>query len=107
MSGWRWPNLAFSTTSINPDIDIHPTRSYELIQHPTKPTHTTLHRPDGTTICNIENRKIDKLHEMYKNMNTNPPFAESLAKLMHRNDTKHLTKKFLIELQLSKAKKYC
>jgi hypothetical protein len=61
MGGWRLPNLTFSTTLINPDLDIHPARSYELIQHP---TNTALYRPDGTNIYNIKNRRIDKLHEI-------------------------------------------
>jgi hypothetical protein len=89
MGGWRSPNLTFSTTPINSDLDIHPTRSFELTQHPTKPSHTTLRRPDAATICNIENRRLDKLHEIYKNIDTNPPFAESLFKLIHRNEKKH------------------
>ena len=38
--GWRSPNLIFSTTPINPDLDTHPTHIYELIQHPTQHTHT-------------------------------------------------------------------
>ena len=51
--GWRSPNLTLSSTSINPDLDTHLTHRYELMQHPTPHTHTTLHIPDGTAICSI------------------------------------------------------
>ena len=37
-------------------------------------------------------------------MDTNPPFAESLAKLIHINDKQYHTKKTMKELQFSKAK---
>jgi hypothetical protein len=85
MSGWRSLDLAFSTIPINLDLDIRPTRSYELMQHPTKPTQITIHRPNGTTIYNIENRRLDKLHEIYqKSIDTNPEFAESLAKIIKK-----------------------
>jgi hypothetical protein len=49
MGGWRSDNLTFSTTPINPDLDIYPTKRYELTQHPTKSTHTSLHIPDAGT----------------------------------------------------------
>ena len=48
--------------------------------------------------------KTTQPHEIYKNVDTSPPFAESLAKLIHRNDKEHHTKKILRELQLSNAK---
>jgi len=89
VGGWRSDNLTFSTTPINPDLDIQPTNRYELTQHPTKPTHTSLHRPDGTTIFTIENRRLDKLHDIYNKIPINPPFEESLAKLIHRQDKQH------------------
>ncbi len=82
--GWRSTNLAFSTTPINPDLDIHPTNRYELTQHPTNPSHTTLHRSDGTLLYTIENRRLDKLHDIYNNTANNPPFEESLAHLIHK-----------------------
>jgi hypothetical protein len=75
-----------------------------LSQHPTKPTHTTLHRLDGTTICTIENRRLDKLHDIYNHSLSNPPFEEALAKLILKQDKQHHPKKILRELQLSKAK---
>ena len=102
--GWRSPNLTFSTTPINPDLDIHPTHRYELSQHPTLQTHTTLHRPDGTTICTIDNMRLDKLHDIYIHDRTNPPFAESLARLIQRHNTQHNLKKVQRELQLTKSK---
>jgi hypothetical protein len=82
--GWRSTNLTFSTTPINPDLDINPTGRYELTQHPTNPSHSTLHRPDGTLISTIENRRLDKLHDIYNNTPNNPPFEESLAHLIHK-----------------------
>jgi hypothetical protein len=88
---------------INPDLDIQPTNRYKLTQHPTNPSHTTLHRPDGTLICTIENRRLDKLHDIYNNTANNPPFEESLAHLIHKNNKHYHPKKILRELQLSKA----
>ena len=102
--GGRSTNLTFSTIPNNPYLDIQPTHRYELTQHPTKPPHTTLHKLDGTTICTIENRELDKLHDIYNNIPTQPPFVESLAKLIHRQDKHHHPKKNLRELLLSKAK---
>jgi hypothetical protein len=104
MGGWRSPNLTFSMTPINPDLDTHPTNRYELTQHPTKPTHIALHRLDGATIYTIENSRLDKLHNIYKNIPNNPPFEESLTKLVRRNDKQHHSKKIIRELQLGKAK---
>jgi len=101
--GWRSDNLTLSITPINPDLDIQATNRYELTQYPTKPTHTSLHRPDGTTIYTIENRRLDKLHDIYNNIPINPPFEEYLAKLIHRQDKQHHQKKILRELLLSKA----
>jgi hypothetical protein len=72
IGGLRSDNLVFSTTPINTDLDIQPTNRYELTQHPTKPTHTSFHRSYGTTICTIENRRLDKLHDIYNNIPTNP-----------------------------------
>ena len=83
---------------------MHPTQRYELSQHPTIHTHTTLHRPDGTTICTIDNRRLDKLHDIYKHDRTNPPFAESLSRLIQRHNTQHNLKKVQRELQLTKSK---
>jgi hypothetical protein len=97
------PNLTFSTKPINPDLYIHPIKGFELTQHPTKQTHTTLHGPDGTTICTIENRRLDKPHDVYKNTETNPPFDEPLAKFIHRKNKQHHAKKLLRELLLCKA----
>jgi hypothetical protein len=102
--GWRSTNLTFSTTLINPDLDIHPTNRYELTQHPTNPSHTTLHIPDGSLVCTIENRRLDRLHDIYNNIPNNPPFEESLAHLIHKNNKQHHLKKIQGELQLSKAK---
>jgi hypothetical protein len=102
--GWRSPNLTFSTTPINPDLDTHPTNRYELAQHPTQHTHTTLHRLDETTICTLENRRIDKLHDIYKYESTNPSFAESLAKLIQRHNTQNNLKNVQRELLLTKSK---
>ena len=45
-------------------------------------THITLHKPDGTTVYTIENKRQDKFHDIYKHGGTNPPFEESLAKLI-------------------------
>jgi hypothetical protein len=103
-AGWRFPNLTFSTTPIYPDLDTHPTHRYELTQHPTLNTHTTLHRPDGTTICTIENRRLNKLHDIYKHERTNPLFAESLTKLIQIHTTQHNLKKVQRKLQLAKSK---
>jgi hypothetical protein len=104
MEGWESANLTFSTTPINPDLDTHPTNQYELTQHPTKPTHTSLHRQDGTLICTKYNRRLDKLHDIYNNAANNPPFEKSLAHLIHKNDKQHHPKKIFRELQQSKAK---
>jgi hypothetical protein len=49
---------------------------------------TSLHRPNGTTVCITENRRLDKLNDIYKSTDTNPPFAEPLAKLIHRKNKK-------------------
>jgi hypothetical protein len=69
IEGWRSVNLTFSTTPINPinpiNLDIHPINRYELTQHPTKPTDTSLHKLDGTLICTIDNQRVDKLHDIY------------------------------------------
>jgi hypothetical protein len=86
---WKSTNLTFSTTLINSDLDIQPTNCYELTQHPTKPTHTTLHKPGGTTICTVEYIRLDKLHDIYNNIPTNPTFEESLAKHIHIQDKQH------------------
>ncbi len=86
VEGWRSTNLTFSMTPINPDLDIHPTNRYELAQHPTNPIHTTLHRLDGTTIYTIDNIGLDKQHDIYNYTPNNPPFEDSLAKLIHRNN---------------------
>jgi hypothetical protein len=102
--GWRSTNLAFSTTPINPDLDIHPANRYELTKHPTSPSHATLHRPDKTLICTIDIRRLDELHDIYNNTPNNPPFEESLAHLIHKNNKQHHLKKIQRELQLSKAK---
>ena len=59
-------------------------------------THTALHIPDGTTICSIENRRLDKLHDIYTHEITNPTFEESLAKLIQRHNTQHNLKKIQI-----------
>jgi len=56
MEAWRSANLTFSTTPINLDLDIYPTNRYELTQHPTKPTHSSQHRPLGILIYTIENK---------------------------------------------------
>ena len=93
MEGWRSVNLTFCTTPINPDLDIYPTNRYELTQHPTKPRPTLLHKRDGTLICTIDNRRLDKLHDIYNNAANNPPFEESLSQLIHRNDKQHHPKK--------------
>jgi hypothetical protein len=79
MEGWRSDGLTFSTTPINPDLDFHPANPYELIQHPTKPTHTSLNRPDGTLVCTIDSRGLDKVHDIYNNAANNPLFEKSLA----------------------------
>ena len=102
--GWRSDNLTFFTPPINPDLDIQPTNRYKLTQHPTKPTYISLHRPDGNTISTIEKRRLDKLHDIYNKIPTNPPFEESLVKLIYRQDKQHHPKKILRELLLSKAK---
>jgi hypothetical protein len=81
--GWRSTNLTFSMTPINPDLDIHPTNRYELAQHPTNPSHATLHRPDGTTICTIDNRRLDTLYDIYNHTTINPPFEKSIASVTH------------------------
>ncbi len=70
----------------------------------TTDTHTTLYKPDGTTICSIENRRLDKLHDICKHESTNPPFKESLAKLIKRHNKQHDLKKIQRELQLTKSK---
>ena len=102
--GWRSTNLTFSITPINPDLDIQPTNRCELTQHPTNPSHTTLHIPDGTLICTIENRRLNTLHDIYNNTANNPPFEESLAHLIYKNNKQYHLKKIQRELQLSKAK---
>jgi hypothetical protein len=104
MEEWRSPNLTFYTTSLNPDLDTHPTHQYDLAQHPTQYTHTTLHSPNGTTVCSIDKRRLDKLGDMYTHEGTNPPFEESLAKLIQRHNIQHILEKIQRELQLSKAK---
>jgi hypothetical protein len=86
MEGWRSANLTFYTTPINPDLDIIPTNRYKFTQHPTMPTHTSIHRPDGTLIGKIDNRRLDKLHDIYISTTNNPPLEESLAKLIHKKD---------------------
>jgi hypothetical protein len=68
------------------------------------PTHTSIHRPYGTLIGIIDDRRLDKLHYIYMNTANNPPFEESLAHLIHKNDKQHHPKKILRELQLSIAK---
>ena len=86
MEGWRSDVQPFSTTPINPDLDIHSTNRYKLTQHPTKPTHTTLHIPDGTLICKIDNRRLDKLYNICNNAANNLPFEKSLAQLIQKNE---------------------
>jgi hypothetical protein len=102
--GWRSINLTSSTTPINPDLDIHPTNRYELTQHPTNSSHTTLHIRVGTLIGTIENKRLDKLCDIYNNTANNPPFEESLAHLIHKTNKQQHLKKIERELQLSKAK---
>jgi hypothetical protein len=104
MEGWRSPNLTFSTTPINPDLDTHPTHQYEPPHHSTQHTHTTIHRLDGTTVCSIDNRRLDKFHDIYKHEGTNIPFEESLAKLIQSHNNQHNLKQIQRELQLGKAK---
>ncbi len=103
MEEWRSPSLTFSTIPINPDLDIHPTKGYELKQHPTKQTHTTLHIPYGTTICIIASIRLNKLHNIYRTAETNPQFADSLAKRIHQNNTQYHTIKIPRGLMLCKA----
>jgi len=103
MEGWRSPNLTFSTIPINLEIDTHPTKGYELTHYPARQTHTTLHKPDGTTICTIENKRLEKLRDINKDTETNLQFPELLAKHMHRNDNRHHNNKILRELLLCKA----
>ena len=50
------------------------------------------------------NRKPDKLHDINKHESTNPPFAESLAKLIQRHSTQHNLKKIQREIQHTKSK---
>ena len=104
MKGWRSANLTFSTTLINPDLYIHPTNRYELTQHPTIPTYTSLHRLDGTLICTIENRILGKPYDIYNSVTNNPSFEKSLALLIHQNGKQQHPKKILRELYLITAK---
>jgi hypothetical protein len=47
---------------------------------------------------------LDKLHDIYKHERSDPPFAESLAKLIQRHNTQHNIKKVQRELQRTKSR---
>jgi hypothetical protein len=96
--GWRLAKLAYSTTPINPDLDILPTNRYELTQHPAKPTHISLHKLNGTLIYAIDNRRLDQRHDIHNNTVNNQPLEESIAQLIHKNDKQHHPKKIPREL---------
>ncbi len=60
--------------------------------------------PNGTTICTIENRRVDKFYDLYKSTKTSPPFAKSVHKLIHKHNKQYINKKILRELLLCKSK---
>ena len=73
-AGWYPKFTTFSTHAINPDLDIHPTGTTELLQHHTREDLCVLARPDGTAAATLP---VDTVHTLRYINNTNDMIALS------------------------------
>jgi hypothetical protein len=85
--GWHPKHTTFTTTPINPNLDVGPTATYEITQHPTNHEEILLHAPDGRLITTLTKARLQKLAILHIPNDNNTSLPEAIANLIHRHTT--------------------
>jgi len=85
--GWRSKHTSFTTTPINPDLDVVPTGNYEITHHPTNKLEALLHAPDGRLITKLHKARLQNLKNVYTPTNHGGTLPQAVTSAINPQPT--------------------